>query len=300
MVLGTMTARQERYDLGPLADFMAEDILSTPGRQLVDEVAEDCGDPEALASAFDKIVHAERPSRGDSPAGLSIALGQHNVEILVVDDHVLIREALRGVLKEVKGNATVLEASSCSQAMQVIAEHPDLEFILLDLTLPDRDGFSVLTELRERYPAISVVVLCAQQDRGSFVRALDLGAVGIIPKSGQHEVIVSALQLMFAGRIYIPPEILARDEPSARQPDEQQPAADRRSVSPADLGLTERQVDVLSLMMQGKSNFAICRELNLAEPTVKNHVTAILKALKVSNRTEAVKLGWKFWAYLAR
>ena len=92
-----MTARQERYDLGPLADFVAEDILSTPGRQLVDEVAEDFGDPEALASAFDKIVHAERPSRGDSPARLSIALGQHNVEILVVDDHVLIREPLRGV-----------------------------------------------------------------------------------------------------------------------------------------------------------------------------------------------------------
>jgi DNA-binding NarL/FixJ family response regulator len=292
-----MTARQERYDLGPLADFMAEDILSTPGRQLVDEVAEDCGDPEALASAFDKIVHAERPSRGDSPTGLSIALGQHNVEILVVDDHVLIREALRGVLKEVKGNATVLEASSCSQAMQVIAAHPNLDLILLDLNLPDRDGFSVLTELGERYPAISVVVLSAQQDRGSVVRALDLGALGFIPKSGQREVMLSALQLVFAGGIYIPPEILVREEPSAQQRDEKPPVANRPTVSPADLGLTERQVDVLSLMMQGKSNKAICRVLNLAEPTVKNHVTAILKALEVSNRTEAViaagQLGWK-------
>jgi DNA-binding NarL/FixJ family response regulator len=219
------------------------------------------------------------------------------VEILVVDDHVLIREALRGVLKEVKGDATVLEASSCSQAMQVIAEHPDLDLILLDLNLPDRDGFSVLTELSERYPAISVVVLSAQQDRGSVVRALDLGALGFIPKSGQREVMVKALQLVFAGGIYIPPEILARDQPSARQPDEKQPTANRPSVSPADLGLTDRQVDVLSLMMQGKSNKAICRALNLAEPTVKNHVTAILKALEVSNRTEAViavgELGWK-------
>src|SRR5260370_628389 len=283
-----MTARQDRYDLGPLADFMAEDILSTPVSQLVDEVAEDCGDPEALASAFDKIVHAERPSRGDSPAGLSIALGQHNVEILVVDDHVLIREALRGVLKEVKGNATVLEASSCSQAMQVIAAHPNLDLILLDLNLPDRDCFSVLTELGERYPAISVVVLSAQQDRGSVVRALDLGALGFIPKSGQREVMLSALRLVFAGGIYIPPEILARDEPSARQRNDQTPVANRPTVSPADLGLTERQVDVLSLMMQGKSNKAICRVLNLAEPTVKNHVTAILKAFEVSNRTEAV------------
>jgi PleD family two-component response regulator len=72
--------------------------------------------------------------------------------------------------------------------MQIIAEHPDLELILLDLDLPDRDGFSVLTELRERYPAISVVVLSAQQDRDSGARALDLGAAGFIPKSGQREV----------------------------------------------------------------------------------------------------------------
>ena len=222
--------------------------------------------------------------------------GDGDVEILIVDDHVLIREALRGVLKELKGDATVLEASSCCQAMQIITEHPDLDLILLDLNLPDRDGFSALTELGERYPAISVVVLSGQHDRASVVKALDLGALGFIPKSGQREVMVSALQLVFAGGIYIPPEILARDEPSVRQPNEK-PTANRPNVSPADLGLTERQVEVLSLMMQGKPNKAICRVLNLAEPTVKNHVTAILKALEVSNRTEAViavgELGWK-------
>jgi DNA-binding NarL/FixJ family response regulator len=218
------------------------------------------------------------------------------VEILVVDDHVLIREALRGVLKEVKRDATVLEASSCSQAMQVIAEHPDLELILLDLNLPDRDGFFVLTELGERHPAISVVVLSAQQDRDSVDRALDLGAQGFITKSGKRGVMIKALELVFAGGIYIPPEIRARDTPLARQPDAKQPA-NRPSVSPADLGLTDRQVEVLSLMMQGKANKVICRILNLAEPTVKNHVTAILRALKVSSRVEAIilvnELGWK-------
>jgi DNA-binding NarL/FixJ family response regulator len=189
-----------------------------------------------------------------------------------------------------------LEASSYSQAMQVIAEHPDLELILLDLNLPDRDGFSVLTELGERNPPIPVVVLSAQQDRDTVNRALDLGALGFIPKSGQLEVMVKALDLVIAGGVYIPPEIRARDQPFARQPDGKQ-TAKRPSGSPADLGLTDRQVEVLSLMMQGKSNKAICRILNLAEPTVKNHVTAILKALKVSNRTEAViavgELGWK-------
>jgi DNA-binding NarL/FixJ family response regulator len=219
------------------------------------------------------------------------------MKVLVVDDHALIREALRGVLKEVKGDAAVLEASDCRQAMQLIAEHADLSLILLDLTLPDRDGFSVLAELRERYPAISVVVLSAVQDRSSIVKALDLGALGFIPKSGQREVMLSALQLVFAGGIYIPPEILVCEDLPLPKPTLTRLAADTARVTPGDLGLTGRQLDVLALMMQGKSNKAICRVFELALPTVKNHVTAILKALKVTNRTEAViavgELGWE-------
>jgi DNA-binding NarL/FixJ family response regulator len=210
------------------------------------------------------------------------------MKILVVDDHVLIRDALRSVLKDVKQDAIILEASDSRQAMALVSEHADLGLILLDLNLPDRDGFSVLADLREAYPAISVVVLSGQQDRNSVLKALDLGALGYIPKSGQREVMVSALQLVFAGGIYIPPEILMRAETSAPQAGAQPPAGGRPLSRPSDLGLTERQLDVLVLMMQGKSNKAICRVLDLAEPTVKNHVTAILKALKVSNRTEAV------------
>jgi DNA-binding NarL/FixJ family response regulator len=216
------------------------------------------------------------------------------MKILVVDDHVLIRDALRGVLKELKPEADVLEASDCRQAMALIAEHADeLGLVLLDLNLPDRDGFSALAEVRERYPGISVVVLSGQHDRSSVIKALELGALGFIPKSGQREVMLSALQLVFAGGVYIPPEILTRD---ALATPTGPTGGGRPPSSPSDLGLTERQIDVLALMMQGKSNKAICRVLDLAEPTVKNHVTAILKALKVTNRTEAViavrELGW--------
>src|SRR4051812_40767046 len=90
---------------------------------------------------------------------------KHFMKILVVDDHTLIREALRDVLKEVRGDATVFEASTCREGMELVAEHGDLRLIVLDLNLPDRDGFSALSELRERYPAISVVVLSGVQDR---------------------------------------------------------------------------------------------------------------------------------------
>jgi DNA-binding NarL/FixJ family response regulator len=163
----------------------------------------------------------------------------------------------------------------------------------------------VLTELRERYPTISVVVLSALQDRANVQKVLDLGAAGFIPKSARREVMLSALQLVFAGSVYIPPEILAPEGFAEAAPSQQyesrasenRPSENRPIVSLADLKLSDRQQDVLALMMQGNSNKVICRALNLAEPTVKNHVTAILRALKVSNRTEAVitvkDLGWK-------
>ena len=211
------------------------------------------------------------------------------MKVLLVDDHALIRDALRGVLKELAHDATVVEASDCRQAMRLIDEHPDLHLILLDLNLPDRDGFAVLADLRKRYAMISVVVLSAFQDRDNVLRALDLGALGFIPKSSAREVMVNALRLVMSGGTYIPPEALARAE--AKE------AAPGRPVTPAELGLTERQMEVLALMMKGKSNKAISRILDVAEPTVKHHITAILKALKVTNRTEAViavgALGWQ-------
>jgi len=216
------------------------------------------------------------------------------MKVLVVDDHALIRDALRGVLKELKDDATVVEAADSRQALRLTDENPDLGLVLLDLNLPDRSGFDLLAALRERHPAVSVVVLSALSDRDSVARALEQGATGFIPKSASREVMLSALRLVFSGGVYIPPEILGSREPSAKRG---LSAARASPASPRDLGLTGRQVEILALMMQGKSNKAICRSLDLAEPTVKNHVTAILKALKVTNRTEAViavgALGWE-------
>lgn len=130
------------------------------------------------------------------------------MKILVIDDHALIREALRGVLKELKGEATIAEAPDWRQARLQIEQNADFDLILLDLNLPDRDGFEILAEMRERYPAISIVVLSARHDRESVAKALNLGALGFIPKSAQREVMLSALSLIFSGGMYIPPEIL--------------------------------------------------------------------------------------------
>jgi DNA-binding NarL/FixJ family response regulator len=222
------------------------------------------------------------------------------MKILVVDDHVLLREALRYALKELDGDAAIFEASDGRDAMQIVQQHPDLDLVLLDLNLPDRDGFGMLAEFRKRFP---VVVISAIQDRDSIIRALDLGALGFIPKSASRKVIVGALQLVFAGEMYIPPQVLShpglpppRESPSAVLVGI---ATDRPAALPTDLGLTERQLDVLALMMRGNSNKAICRELKLAEPTVKAHVHAILNVLGVSNRTEAVVAISERWESLS-
>jgi DNA-binding NarL/FixJ family response regulator len=217
------------------------------------------------------------------------------MKVLIVDDHVLIREAMRGVIAELQRDAVVLEAGTCTEAMSLIQQHADLVLVLLDLKMPDRDGFEALAEIRERHPAISVVMLSAFNDRDNVVRALDGGALGFIPKTGSRELLLSALRLILAGGIYIPPDILTRAPAATAAAGEPVPVERRPSL--AEFGLTERQVEVLALMMQGKNNKLICRALNLAEPTVKNHVSAILKALGVSNRTEAVLavsgLGWE-------
>jgi len=216
------------------------------------------------------------------------------MKILVVDDHVLIREALRSVFMELQSDATVLEAADCDLTLRLIEQTADLDLAVIDLNLPDRDGFSLLAELRQRHPLLPVVVLSALNDQASIMRALDLGALGFIPKNGRREIMLNALQIVLAGGMYIPPEALPRRDAVALPP---APSATHRPAAfPDDLHLSERQLEVLTLMMRGKSNKAICRALALAEPTVKYHVTAILKALKVTNRTEAVmaamERGW--------
>jgi DNA-binding NarL/FixJ family response regulator len=216
------------------------------------------------------------------------------LKVLVVDDHPLIREALRQVLRALAKDIELLEAGSAPDALAAADKSGGLDLILLDLALPGRDGFEVLRELRERYPSFPVVVLSASDQSEVVMRALDAGAMGFIPKTSSNEVLLGALRLVLSGGVYLPAEVL-RHSPAPVLVSKSAMAA--AGVGYRDLGLTERQAQVLALVVQGKPNKIVCRELNLAEGTVKIHVTAILKALGVANRTQAViavgKLGLK-------
>jgi DNA-binding NarL/FixJ family response regulator len=210
------------------------------------------------------------------------------MKILVCDDHALLREAIGGVLKELVPDASVIEAADGRQMARLIAEDPQIDLLLLDLNLPDQDGLTILRDLRERHPEITVVVLSAFHDRETVRQTLRLGALGFIPKNTERGVVLNALRLVLSGGIYIPVQALDGGEPGAAPNGAAASAGDLRKRLPPRLGLTDRQMDVLALVMEGKSNKAISRALGLAEHTVKNHMTAIFKALQVTSRTEAV------------
>jgi len=216
------------------------------------------------------------------------------LRVLVVDDHPLIREALRQVLKALDPAIILVEAAGMPEALAAADENERLDLILLDLTLPGADGFEALHALRERHPSFPVVVLSATERAETVMQALDAGAMGFIPKTSSNEVLLGALRLVLSGGVYLPAEVL-RHSPAPAIGSKSGPAG--AEVGYRDLGLTERQAEVLALVVQGKPNKIICRELNLAEGTVKIHVTAILKALGVASRTQAViavgKLGLK-------
>ena len=225
------------------------------------------------------------------------------MKILVVDDHPLILEALHHVLRQLDASVTVLDAKSADEGRTLAEANADADLMLLDLGLPDTDGFGLLAELRGACPTIPVVVLSGSDSSEDVLRAIDGGAMGFIPKSSSNEVMLHALRIVLSGTPFIPREALGgASQGAAGEP--RVVGFLSKPVTPRDLGLTDRQAQVLALMLQGKPNKLICRELNLAEGTVKIHVAAILRALNVANRTQAVveasRLGLEFDGFFPR
>jgi len=197
------------------------------------------------------------------------------LKILIVDDHALFREGLRHVLNELGEVIEVLEAADFESASTYVSANPDLDLVLLDLNMPGKDGFSALDTITKTYPAMPVVIVSASNRRSDAQRALDSGAMGYIPKESTSKVMLNALRLILAGGIYVPANMI-QAEPDAT-------ASSKQNTH----GLTPRQIEVLALLVQGCSNKEIAIQMQLAEATVKMHVTAILKTLGVNNRTQA-------------
>lgn len=195
------------------------------------------------------------------------------MKFLVVDDHALFREGICEALKRMDSTVSVFEAATCEQAIEFVSSNSDLDLVLLDLHLPDKHGFEALDELTNSYPALPVVILSASNLQVDVKRALDKGAVGFIHKDTTSEIMLNALRMVLAGGIYTPPNMVEAETP----------AETNASIN----DLTPRQRQILISLKNGQSNKIIAAELDLAEATVKMHITAIFKCLGVSNRTQA-------------
>jgi DNA-binding NarL/FixJ family response regulator len=203
------------------------------------------------------------------------------MKLLIVDDHPVLREGLAALLRQAADRTEVLQASDDAAGLDLAERHPDLDAVFLDLNMPGAGGMPAIQEFGRRRPDLPVIVLSSSEDPQDIRRALALGALGYIPKSAAPRTILSALQLVLSGSVYVPPVLLDAIAPGAGQGGAPQ--------GPAALAqLTERQLDVLKQLCRGLSNKEISRALDLSEKTVKAHITAIFRTLNVANRLQAV------------
>ena len=198
------------------------------------------------------------------------------MKVLLVDDHPLFVEGISGVLQRLDGSIVIQASGSCEEALALTENDDDYDLVLLDLNLPGLSGLDGMQQLRHQLPATPIVLLSASEDRNKVLRAIELGAKGFIPKSSTPDVIISALQLVLSGGVYLPMAVLDTVNTSQAKTSN----ADGQTLTP-------RQSDVLSLLAEGHTNKAIGKQLEMAENTVRVHVSAILRFLGVENRTEA-------------
>ena len=237
------------------------------------------------------------------PPALEARATEITMKVLLVDDHVLFREGLSLLLKHLMGDVSIYEAGNIEEAFLQISTHGRMSLVLLDIGLPNMTGTESVQLMRARYPEIPVVALSSSEDKATVLSALDKGAMGFVPKSSNSSILTSALRLILAHGIYLPPSVFLADRsPVAVSSSAGEPVKGTivtpRNKTPQDLGLTPRQSDVLLRILQGKPAKVISRELDLSAGTVKTHTSAVLRALNVTTRTQAViaagRLGLRF------
>jgi DNA-binding NarL/FixJ family response regulator len=187
------------------------------------------------------------------------------MKILVIDDHPLFREGLRYVLGDLADDIQLLEASTSDESKEILQQNMDIDLVLVDLNMPGDTGFSVLEHCRIQHSTLPLVVISASRLKQDIQQAMDMGAMGYIPKDTSSKAMVNILQVVLAGGLYFP----------------------QINLNNHKFLFTPRQSQVLSLMVEGLSNKNIAGNMGITEATIKMHVTAILKILGVTNRTQA-------------
>ncbi|RMG58818.1 MAG: DNA-binding response regulator [Gammaproteobacteria bacterium] len=208
------------------------------------------------------------------------------MKLLIIDDHPLFLEGIGLVLRQLGGDFETIEVDSAPAGLQKLEEQPDIALVLVDISMPGMSGFDFIEELEQRQITTPVAILSATTNLYDVKKAIEMGALGFIPKASDKEEMRHALETIFSGEVYIPPGIEDQLE-ALMAADDTDPEAVLRSRA-RQLGITRRQLQVLQLLAKGYTNRRIAEELNLTERTVKAHVSALFSLLNVGNRTECV------------
>jgi len=206
------------------------------------------------------------------------------MKILLADDHPLFREGVKPVLEKLDPDAEVIEAVDFPSAFEAMRCNGEVDLVLMDLYMPGMPGIDGVIRFRAMFPDTPLVVLSASEQLEDMQKSLAAGTLGYISKSSPSDIILGALRQVLAGVIYTPPGLLDNDDPSraaASAPSKRHPA------------LSGRHIQVLRHLARGASNRQIGEALDVTEGTIKLHVAAIFRILKVNNRTEAVLVAQK-------
>lgn len=203
-------------------------------------------------------------------------------KLLIADDHPLFREALMHVIDTALNTPDILEAGTFEEALALAIDHDDIDLILLDINMPGMKGLDGLLRLRQQAPTIPVVIISAEENKQTVLQAMDQGAAGFIAKSSARSEMSHALALIMQGEVYIPASIMRQTRTI------QTPKSTNKLPPDQFYRLTRKQLLVLERMIQGDSNKQIAAHLNVAETTVKAHVSGVLAKLGAQNRVQAI------------
>jgi DNA-binding NarL/FixJ family response regulator len=209
---------------------------------------------------------------------------------VIADDHALVRGGIAMLLRILNSDCEVLETNGYEQTLALLSRTEDIDLVLFDFFMPDVRGMEDIAHICRTWPDVPIVLVTMEEDINTIHSALKAGVSGYIPKSSTPEVTMSAIRLVLSGGIYLPPSAIRPTDADLGQgqfSDPRRPIAS--GASEAKAGLTRRQIEVLDLMVLGKSNKAIAEAIGLTPGTVKIHMSRIFKVLKVSNRTEAAR-----------
>ena len=212
------------------------------------------------------------------------------MHILIVDDHAFVCEGLKATLLDTLDHVQVTTTERGDQVLDILAEN-DIDLIILDLFMPGgHGGFGLIGMLHEHYPLLPIIVLSASENSAHIRKCLELGVTGFVTKSAPKEALFEAISKALNGEQFVPKYLIEALPDVARVIDEVDSGVNVEII--AEL-ITDRQFDILRLISRGHSNKQIARGLGLSENTVKVHVSAMLRSLGLTNRTQAGILGQK-------